>query len=206
MVSPTFLHKPGIYWGPTSGNISGPVRVPAPVLKTACRHNILIGDRSSMMGVKTRLKKETAGNSIIEFSLLLPWFLLLFTGVFDFGFYAYALIAVENAARVAVLHSAANTATAADQSGACALAAQELTGLPNVGPTYTGTCSADPITVTSIYCDASTPCSGSSGSADGSSAAYVTVTYRMPPLFRIPIPGVQSITRTAEMRLRDTQP
>jgi hypothetical protein len=158
------------------------------------------------VNVKMSTKKASAGNSIIEFSLLLPWFLFLFTGVFDFGFYAYALIAVENAARVAVLHSAANAATAGDQGGACSLAVQELTGLPNVGPSYNGACNADPITVTSVYCDSSAPCSGSSGSVDGGPAAYVTVKYRMPPLFRIPIPGVASITRIAEMRLRDTQP
>lgn len=158
------------------------------------------------MDVATSAKKRgRRGNSIIEFSLLLPWFIFLFTGVFDFGFYAYALIAVENAARVAVLHSAANAATAVDQSGACTLAAQELTGLPNVGPSYGGTCSADPITVTSAYCDSSTPCSGSTGSVDGGPAAYVTVAYHMPPLFRIPIAGVARITRTAEMRLRETQ-
>jgi TadE-like protein len=155
---------------------------------------------------KKQNAKANKGNSIIEFSLLLPWFIFLFTGVFDFGFYAYALIAAENAARVAVLRSAANNATAADQSGACALAVTELTGLPNVGPSYSGSCNADPLTVTSSYCDSSTPCSGSTGSVDGGPAAFVTVTYSMPPLFRIPIPGVTHITRTAEMRLRDALP
>jgi len=89
-------------------------------------------------------RKASAGNSIIEFSLLLPWFLFLFTGVFDFGFCAYALIAVQDAARVAVLHSAANAATAGDQGGASSLAVQELTGLPTVGPSYNGACNADP--------------------------------------------------------------
>jgi Flp pilus assembly protein TadG len=149
---------------------------------------------------------SSKGNSIVEFSLMLPWLLFLFTGIFDFGFYAYALIAVENAARVAVLHSAADTATAADQGGACTLAVRELTGLPNVKAPYSGTCTADPITVTSLYCDASTPCAGTSGSVDGGPAAFVSVTYRMPPMFRIPIPGVSYITLTAEMRLRDIQP
>src|SRR5579871_1284857 len=152
------------------------------------------------MGTKGKNRKN-GGNSIIEFSLLLPWFIFLFTGVFDFGFYAYALIAVENAARVAVLHSAATSATAGDQAGACTLAVQELTGLPNVGASYSGGCGSSPITVTSNYCDSSTPCAGTSGSVDGEPAAYVTVTYQMPPLFRIPIPGVATITRTAEMRL-----
>ena len=157
------------------------------------------------MNVRKRTKKGRAGNSIVEFSWLLPWFIFLYTGVFDFGFYAYALSAVENAARVAVLHSAAGTATAGDQSGACNLAVQELIGLPNVGAAYSGGCTSDPITVTSAYCDGTTHCTGSTGSVDGGPAAYVTVMYQMPPLFRIPIAGVARITRTAEMRLRDTQ-
>jgi Flp pilus assembly protein TadG len=42
-----------------------------------------------------------AGNSIVEFSLMAPWILFLFAGAFDWGFYAYALISVQNAARVA---------------------------------------------------------------------------------------------------------
>lgn len=151
------------------------------------------------------IARNQKGNSIIEFSLLMPWFLFLFTGVFDFGYYSYALIAVENAARVAALHSSANSTTANDQAGACALAAQELAGLPNVGSAYSGGCTANPVTVTSNYCDGSTACYGSTDSVDGGPAAYVTVTYQMPPLFRIPIPGVTSITRSAEMRLRDTE-
>lgn len=157
------------------------------------------------METEKLVRNSCKGNSIIEFSLLLPWFIFLFTGVFDFGFYAYALIAVENAARVAALHSSASAATAGDQSGACTLAVLELTGLPNVGSSYSGSCSANPITVTSAYCDSSTPCTGTAGSVDGGPAAYVSITYQMPPLFRIPIPGVASITRSAEMRLRDIQ-
>src|SRR5579863_10102058 len=36
------------------------------------------------------------GNSLIEFSLLMPWYFFLFVGVYDFGFYAYSLIALED--------------------------------------------------------------------------------------------------------------
>lgn len=151
------------------------------------------------------MKRSKSGNAILELALLLPWFIFLFTGIFDFGFYAYALIGTENAVRVAVMHSAANSGTASDQAGACALVSAGLTGLPNVGPTYSGSCNTDPITVTSTYCDASTLCDGASASVDGEPAAYVSVTYSLPPLFRVPIPGVSHITRTAEMRLRDTE-
>src|SRR5690349_22240514 len=143
------------------------------------------------------------GNAIIEFTLLLPWLLLLFTGVFDFGFYAYALISVENAARVGALHGAANASTAADQMGACTLALEEVRGLPNIGPTFLSGCTGDPLTVTSSYCDASTACSTGSNSADGGPAAIVTVTYQMPPLFRVPFAGLTRVSRSSVMRLRD---
>jgi hypothetical protein len=129
--------------------------------------------------------------------------MFLFTGVFDFGFHAYALVSVENAARVAALHTSANTSTASDQSGACALAIDALRGLPNIGTSFSSTCNADPLTVTAAYCDGTTLCGSGSASADGGPAAFVTVTYRMPALFRLPIPGLIRLTRTAEMRLRD---
>jgi Flp pilus assembly protein TadG len=150
-----------------------------------------------------RRRAAERGNAVIEFSLLLPWLFLLFTSVFDFGFYAYALISVENAARVAALHGAANSTVAGDQTGACNLVVEELRGLPNIGKSFSSSCSSDPLTVTAQYCDGSTTCNSGVNSADNGPAAYVTVTYQMPALFRVPIGGVARLTRTAEMRLRD---
>jgi TadE-like protein len=148
-------------------------------------------------------REAERGNAVIEFTLLLPWLMLLFTAVFDFGFYAYALISVENAARVAALHGAANAGAAGDQAGACALAVEEIRGLPNIGAGFSSDCTSDPLTVTALYCDGSTPCSTGTDSADGGPAAIVTVTYQMPPLFRVPLYGLTRISRSAEMRLRD---
>ena len=143
------------------------------------------------------------GNAVIEFSLLLPWLFMLFTGVFDFGFYAYALISVQNATRVAVLHGAANSVIAGDQAGACRLAVEELRGLPNIGQSFTSSCDSDPLTVTAQYCDGTTACGGGATSADNGPAAFVTITYQMPAMFRTPIGGLSHVSRTAEMRLRD---
>ncbi len=36
--------------------------------------------------------RRRRGGSMIEFCLLLPWYIFLFVGAFDFGFYAYSLI------------------------------------------------------------------------------------------------------------------
>jgi Flp pilus assembly protein TadG len=151
-------------------------------------------------------KSRKSGNALVEFALISPWFFLLFTGVMNAGFATYGLIAVQNAARVAALHDAGNVSSASDQSGACALVIQQLKGLPNVGSSFSSSCNADPVTVTVNYCDGTTPCTGSTNSADNGPAAFVSVTYRLPQLFQLPIGGLSTITRTAEMRLRDPLP
>ena len=148
-------------------------------------------------------KNNEKGNAMVEFAMFAPWFFFLFTGVMDAGFATYGLIAVQNAARVAALHGAANASTASDQAGACTLVIQELRGLPNVGSSFSGNCNSEPITVAMNYCDASTPCTGSATSIDNGPATFVSVTYQLPQLFQLPISGLSTITRTAEMRLRD---
>jgi len=152
---------------------------------------------------RSRLQK---GNALIEFSMLLPWLILIFTSVFDFGFYAYAFICVEGAARAAAVRNAANSGVAGDQSSACTMAIEGLRGLPNVGQSFSSSCTASPITVSASYCSGTSSCGGASSTPDNGQAAYVAVTYQMPRLFRMPIVGPGSITRTAEIRLRDPLP
>jgi len=45
-------------------------------------------------------RRNRRGSNAVEFALLVPWYLFLFIGAFDFGFYSYSLIATQNAARV----------------------------------------------------------------------------------------------------------
>ena len=52
-----------------------------------------------------RSLKTRRGNSLIEFSLLMPWYFFLFVGVYDFGFYGYGLIALEDGVRAATLNA-----------------------------------------------------------------------------------------------------
>jgi len=40
---------------------------------------------------------------MVEFAMFLPWYLLLFIGAFDWGFFAHGLISTESAARVGAL-------------------------------------------------------------------------------------------------------
>jgi Flp pilus assembly protein TadG len=151
-------------------------------------------------------KLKQRGNAMVEFALVSPWFFLLFSGVMQAGFTIYGLISVQNAARVAALHLAANPQAAADQVGACALAIQQLKGLPNIGASFTSGCSASPLVVTAHYCDGSVACTGTATSVDSGPAAFVTVTYDLPSMLQFPVAGISSITRTMEMRLRDPLP
>src|SRR5712691_6473405 len=63
--------------------------------------------------------KSKRGSSMVEFCLMAPWILFLFMGTFDFGFYAYAIICTENAARVAAGVTSANSSSAGDSVTAC---------------------------------------------------------------------------------------
>src|SRR3984957_15436190 len=83
-----------------------------------------------MMTISLKRKRREAGSSIVEVALLAPWIFFLFVGIFDFGFYAYAAICTQNAARVVAL-SAAHTATA--WVGPCGVALGELPLPPNIG-------------------------------------------------------------------------
>jgi hypothetical protein len=113
------------------------------------------------------------------------------------GFYLYAAIAVENAARVGALHIAASTDVASDANAASfarTYVCNELRMLPNVG-------SSCPTSVVSVNVP-SQPFSGT----DGDPATQVSVTYTTVPL--IPIPGLNpgprgqwTFTRLVQMRL-----
>lgn len=127
-----------------------------------------------------------------------PWIFMLFLGVFDFGFYAYAAIATANAARVAALYTSGTVSTAADSATACNYALEALRDLPNVGSGVT-TCTAQgPIQVTAAKSTATDPEYGSISYT----VSTVSVTYQTVPLFPIPgLMGQMTITRTARMRV-----
>jgi hypothetical protein len=131
------------------------------------------------------------GHAVIEVSLMAPWIFFLFVGTLDFGFYSYAIIATENAARVAVMQTSQTPATATNITLACNYALTELNVLPNTRSL--ATCDALPVIVNpTTFVD-----------ADGATAARVDITYQT--INMIPIPGLTgrlSITRNAQMRLK----
>jgi len=142
----------------------------------------------------------------MEFALIAPLLFPLFLVIFDFGLYAYAFISVQNAARVGALRNSGGVDSANDQAGACSMAIQELSGMPNIGSSFSSNCAGAPLTVSAVFlCPVPTNCSGSTASIDNAPAAMVTVTYSVPDLFRFPVLAPQSITRSSQMRMRSLQ-
>ena len=136
-------------------------------------------------------KRGGRGSSLVEATLIAPWFLFLIVGVVDMGFYSYDMIAVENAARVAAEYTSQSSTVQADQAGACGLVLAEMSAVPNHG---VSPCTALPLIVTATAVNG----------PDLNPATRVSVRYRSSSL--IPIPGLLEgrldITRTAEMRVK----
>lgn len=137
-----------------------------------------------MRGVQ---KRDRRGNAIVELALIGPWIFFLFIGVLDFGFYSYAAIATQNAARVAALAGAADNGV--DNTAACTIVRNEMNQLPNtrtLSSCNTGTCPSTTGSVSSSQPLAVTVCAITE--TDGTKAVRVIVTYQS--LTMIPIPGV----------------
>jgi len=140
-----------------------------------------------------RPRNRRRGSNAIEFALLCPWYIFLFVGAIDFGFYSYALISTQNAARVGAMYCAASNSAANDSSTPCSYALDQLRGLPNLGSLTT--CTASPLVVTASLITG----------PDGANATSVTVNYTTPQMIPIPglIPGQLTVSRTVQMKVRN---
>ena len=138
------------------------------------------------------MRRKSKGHAIVELSLMMPWIFFLFVGALDFGFYSYALIAVQNAARVGALSTGYNAQSASSQPDACFHARRELSMMPN-SASFLLTCNAAPLVVTATaFTD-----------AEGMAASRVQVAYDTVQLIPIPgvVPGQMTISRSVEVRV-----
>jgi len=144
------------------------------------------------MKVLNQPTRRERGHAMLEAALLLPWVLFLFVGAFDLGFYNYALICTQNAARVAAWYTSQTPTTSTDSTTACTYALAELASLPNVG-TSVSSCSASPVVVTASQVTG----------ADGALASQVSVSYTSPQLIALPgaLPAQYTFDRVVQMRL-----
>ncbi|MEQ1885492.1 MAG: TadE family protein [Bryobacteraceae bacterium] len=149
------------------------------------------------------IRRPERGSAIVETALLAPWIFFLFIGVFDVGFYNYAVIATQSAARAAAMATSGDSTlgSAQYQILACAAAKDELARMPN--NTFASTCNAAPLTVSQVTsAKAACPDYDVSYPAAGEACTQVTVSYQTVPLIPIPgvLPGRLTITRVVRMR------
>ncbi len=138
-------------------------------------------------------KRGDKGQAMMEVTLFAPWLLLLFAGIVDVGFYCYAAVCTENAARVGAMHASTDRDLAASpgltsmvRADVCA----EMKALPNVG----SACPTSVVRVSTV----SQPFIG----ADGQPATQVSVTYTTVPLFPLPgLMGQYTVTRVVQIRI-----
>ena len=175
--------------------------------------------RSSFQLNRLSGRRLARGHSVVEFALLSPWILLLFIGIFDFGYYAYALINVENAARAGARFAADSWVIANDPQfvvngnsaveTTCKAVLRELRSLPNVSSSNGYVCGASGginVQVTQeAFGPLDSPPSGTlcpPGNTASEACVVVGVTYTTVPL--IPIPGLvgqMTINRRAWQRI-----
>ncbi len=160
-----------------------------------------------------RSRRCKNGQALIEFTLLAPWLLFLFVGALDMGFFAYALISTQNAARAVAQYASATSALYASPDSrtatfneACYYALEELRGQPNVTPTTTCSSGTTVSSAAPVALCIGLNCNNQSVTgADGASAAQVTLTYLTIQMVPIPnVLGAQFTLRpTVQMRIRD---
>jgi Flp pilus assembly protein TadG len=136
------------------------------------------------------MRTSEKGSSSIEFALIVPWFVFLFIGILDLGFYNYALITAQSAARTAVLFTSSSTSASTQSTLACSYVYDQLTS--NINLSTATTCSSpSPITLTTAV----------KTGPDGNSASTVTIQFATATM--VPIPGLMpaniQVVRTAWM-------
>jgi len=143
---------------------------------------------------------------------MMPWLAFIFVGVLDFGFYSYAAICTESAARVAAEATSASVPSAT-WAIACPAVLSELKGLPNVTALTGTSCgmtssvtNAVPVAVVVNLLSCSTVPQAADCTAHpvvSPQSSQVIVTYLSIPM--IPIPGAMmgrmTLNRVSEMRI-----
>lgn len=166
---------------------------------------------------RQKARRRVRGQAVVEVALMAPWIFFLFVGVLDFGFYSYASITTQNAARVAAIANSFSTGAATNATATCNLVVAEMNSLPNTKNLVPGTYTCPAVgSVPTATSPISLFTLTTESESDGSTAAVVQVAYRMPtvgtttPIAMIPIPGLVNgpvtIYRTAKVPILNSAP
>jgi Flp pilus assembly protein TadG len=158
------------------------------------------GKRAAEDRIRARRRR---GNNLIEFSLIVPWYIFLFVGALDSGFFSYSLIASQTAAREGALYCSASAGTCPSDTASspqCEYALDQLRMMPNVGSALT-TCGTSTTVTASAPVAVSTATITTNPATASNHGTAVTVVYLTPNLIPIPglFPGQVTITRTVKM-------
>lgn len=137
------------------------------------------------------------GTAALEVALMMPWIVVSFLAVLDFGFASYALIATQNAARIAATWGSANSTNQAALTNSVACGTYAVPQF-KYAPTPITTCGSSlSATVTT------SPYIGTSTGAGRVNYVQVAVGYTV-NLIAIPglMPNSITITRTVSMPVR----
>lgn len=141
---------------------------------------------------RSHRRRRTRGQALVEFAVVLPVFILMLSGMLDFGFMLYSRMTVINAAR----EGARAAITAADRttvpSVAQGAAQNAATGLVVASMTVTTTC----VPIVSASCNWSTKTSSQAG--DG---VKVTVSYTYRTFFPLAFGATLPLGSTVQMVL-----
>jgi Flp pilus assembly protein TadG len=144
-----------------------------------------------MVGRRTRLADRSRGQSLVEFAVVLPVFLLILAGVVDFGIGLYSQMTVINAAREGArvgIVDPANIPTAVDDR------VQAMTGgLDKTKLTVTISCKRP--TGPSTF----GPCSGAQYQSGDAVVVKVDYAYKM--LWPLALGNSLDLTSTVQMRI-----
>ena len=139
-------------------------------------------------------RSRSRGQSLVEFALVLPVFLLVLSGVLDFGFALYSRISVINAAR----EGARSAAVAADHSTipstAQSRAAAVVSGAGLVAGSPTTTVSVSCVAIASASCNFSSATNSKAGDA-----VLVTVNYQYRTFFPLLFGSSINLTSAVQM-------
>jgi hypothetical protein len=157
------------------------------------------------IGEARQRKRSEAGQSMLEFALLLPFVLLLGVGVVEVGRAIYFTMAVTNAAAAGVTYGSQSAITAMDTAGMQSAANSE-SKYGSMTSTATYGCSCDYNTGAS--CTYPVPPTSSCASISCSSGqivqcVQVTTHASFPPIFHYPgLPTTYQANGRAVMRVR----
>jgi Flp pilus assembly protein TadG len=143
----------------------------------------------------TSRRDRRRGQALVEFALVFPIFMLVLSGIMDFGFMLYSRMSVINASREgahAAIVTAPNYANITTVATGAAISAAAQGGVSISAGNVSVSCLATSVSVTS---PATIPC----GSATAKDSVVVTVNYGYHSFFPLSFGATLTLTSTTQM-------